>query len=301
MEALQKTDKSDVFNVSTRFKQVEVLRSQLGLPSIDIATYGATAESTLDTPTIGIEIEMSWMQAFPDMAVEWQASTVRPAELKSYTSEYKMFHRQYDMHDRQLKPLLEQVQHVIPRVGKDAYWEFSFLPSKHIGISIAELQTLYDASILHNGIPYATHMTVAEIDNDRDAFAFLCGLELSGGSTAERIETAFSSSKGSWARKGRGGLLKRAPSELMGNDTEGYEFRTLVARSFSQMTSLFHTAQQLAHIYKHSPEEWKAYRSHIESHLKNNDLSLSVWDQPRRDDTMWLAYGALLSQSKKDA
>jgi len=299
MEKLHRTDAKEVFNVTRRFEQIDSLRNHIGLVSIDHVAYGSQIVEPFDTPTIGIEIEMSWMQAFPAMAEKWKESTVRPNTLGVFSPAYREFHKTYDANDKALRPILEEIEHVIPRVGKDAYWEFSFLPSKHIGVSMAELQTLYDASILYDGIPYATHMTVAEIDNDRDAFAFLCGLELSGGSTPARIETAISSQKGSWARKGKGGILKRQPTELMGSDTKGYEFRTLVAQSAQQMSSLFHTAQQLANMVKNDPASWRAYRSHIESHLKAHNLALSTWGQPRQNQPQWLAYSKLLSDNTK--
>ena len=292
MESLKPTKQSEVFTVEKRFEQIHSLRERLGLVPLEIISYGSAIDTL--SPTIGIEIEMSWMQAFPDMGAKWRDSLVRPSELHSYTPEYKAFTREYDQHDSKLRPVLEQVQKVIPRVGRDAYWEFSFLPSKNIGVSIAELQTLYDAQILHDGIHYATHMTVAEIDNDRDAFAFLCGLELSGGSSMDRIESAIHSTKGSWSRKGKGGILKRQPSELMGDDTDGYEFRTLTTTSLSQMTSLFLTARQLVLMMKNDKKEWERYRTHIESRIRDNDLLLKTWDKPTIDMSPWQKYAKLV-------
>ncbi|HEY8886328.1 MAG TPA: hypothetical protein VIM31_02385 [Candidatus Microsaccharimonas sp.] len=294
MDRLRPTEKNAVFNVEKRFSQVSRLRQSLGLQPIDTAAYLGSATQFTHAPTIGIEIEMSWMQVFPELAAPWEAEGVRPSQLDHSSPEYKQFSKIYDRLDRKLKPTLEEIQNVIPRVGRDAYWEFSFLPSKHIGITMAELQTLYDASILRDDVPYATHMTVATIDNDRDAFAFLCGLELSGGSTAKRIETAIQSQKGSWARKGTGGLLKRQPFELMGSDKDGYEFRTLVASSAQQMSSLLLTASHLAKMYQEDPTSWKKYRSHIESHLRSNGLNLSPWGRPQSNQVPWLKYAELL-------
>jgi len=295
MESLRHTEQDEVFDTIKRFEQIQSLRTNLGLDPLPIVSYGSEIDLST-SPTIGIEIEMSWMQAFPEMGARWNESSVRPHQLHTYTPEYKAFQNEYNQNDRALRPVLEEIQKVIPRVGKDAYWEFSFLPSKHIGVSIAELQTLYDASILNDETKYATHMTVSEIDNDRDAFAFLCGLELSGGSSTERIESAISSTKGSWSRKGKGGLLKRQPGELMGDDTDAYEFRTLVVTSSSQMTSLFHTAYQLANMMKNDKEEWLRYRNHIESYIKDNDLLLEIWGKPTIDSAQWQKYGKLLSK-----
>lgn len=294
MDRLRPTEKSAVFNVEKRFAQVDKLRKSLDLPAIHKDQYRGAAELFVDSPTIGIEIEMSWMQVFPDLAAEWDDKQVRPSHLDHASLEYKQFSKNYNRLDQKLKPTLEEIQNVIPRVGRDAYWEFSFLPSKHIGVTMVEVQTLYDAQILRDDVPYATHMTVATIDNDRDAFAFLCGLELSGGSTTERIHTAITSQKGSWARKGKGGLLKRQPFELMGSDTNGYEFRTLVATSAQQINSLLLTAHDLASLYQDNPTGWKAYRSHIEGRIRTEGLELASWERPQSNKIPWLKYAQLL-------
>lgn len=295
MDILRPTEKKAVFDVEKRFAQVDRLRQSLALPEIDSRQYMGTPEQFTLSPTIGIEIEMSWMQTFPELAAHYEDPDIRPIDLDHNSSEYKQFSKAYNRLDRKLKPTLEEIQNVIPRVGRDAYWEFSFLPSKHIGVTIAELQTLYDAQILRDDVPYATHMTVATIDNDRDAFAFLCGLELSGGSSTERIHSAMNSKKGSWARKGKGGLLQRQPFELMGNDTKGYEFRTLVTTSAHQLSSVLLTAHQLANMYQSDPLAWKQYRFHIESFLKENNLHLGAWERPQSNNIPWLAYAEFLT------
>jgi len=298
MDKLRPTEKFSVFDVEKRFHQISLLRRRLGITDVNSHEYLGTAEQFISSPTIGIEIEMSWMQTFPDLAAEWVDSPIRPSQLDSTSPKYKQFSKTYDKLDKKLKPTLEAIQQVIPRVGRDAYWEFSFLPSKHIGVTIAEVETLYDAHILRNDVPYATHMTVASLDNDRDAFAFLCGLELSGGSTPERIRTAITSQKGSWARKGEGGLMKRQAHELIGEDSNGYEFRTLVATSAQQMTSLLLTAHQLATMYQEDPTSWRSYRTHIESHLQSSGLNLSAWQRPALDSQPWLKFADLLNKTR---
>ena len=298
MEHLLTTPKSEVFSPDYRFKQIALLRRDLGLKDGNLSTYGESLPLQPDDTTIGIEIEMSWMQAFPDLAKDWQDSEIRPGQFDRRSPEFKQFNASYNSHDKALRPILETIQDVIPKVGYDAYWEFSFLPSKHIGVTLAELKTLYDAHVLRDGEAYATHMTVAGIDNDRDAFAFLCGLELSGGSNPARIKTAIESKKGSWARKGTGGLLQRRPDELMGDDTTGYEFRTLVARSSQQMESLLLTAQQLGSLVAHDPDGWRTYRSYIEDRLKSEGLALAAWQRPTLDSASWLKYANLLSSAQ---
>jgi hypothetical protein len=156
------------------------------------------------------------------------------------------------------------------------------------------LSLLYDAAILRNDQEYSLHMTVAGIDNDRDAFAFLCGVEQAGGTSPQRIIEAAHSKKGSWARKGKGGALKRRPDELLGDEEVGYEFRTLSAQSEAQMNTVLTTAAELSHVYVNDPEAWKAYRASIEHKLSEHELPLKAWPKPKDDATTWLAYSGLV-------
>jgi len=292
MESFRHTKNNELFNSSARFAQISKLRSALALPEIDTGIYADHSEQFIDSPTIGIEIEMTWAQAFPTLAEQWKGLKFQDSPLDRTLPE----NQEFDKLDQELQSKLTEVKKVIPRVGIDGYWEFSFHPSKHIGVTIAEAQTLYDASILHEGLNYATQMTIAGINNDRDAFAFLCALELSGGSSPERIESAATSLKGTWARKGKGGLLKRRPEELMGMDTEAYELRTLITTSSDQLTSLLLTAHQLAVMHQQDPDAWKEFRTHIESRVKAHGLNLTIWGHPRQNQGVWSKYGQLLSK-----
>lgn len=279
---------SELFNDSSRYAAIARLRKDLALPDY-------YPENPIYSPlSIGIEIEMTWRQAFPDLSQKYSES---PNKLGRFSREYHEFSQEYSKHDKQLLPLLQRIEPVIPRVGNDAYWEFSFLPAHNMGVTDAELAVLYDTCILRDGNDYSLHMTVAGIDNDRDAFAFLCGLEQNGGSTPDRILEAMHSQKGAWARKGSGGIVKRRPDELMGNSTVGYEFRTLVGKSQEQINATLSTAAHLSQIHE-QPEEWKEYRKETEGRLRAHGLEVKSWGSPRANEAPWLRYVELLDSVK---
>ena len=302
MERFLSTGPVEVFDTDRRFAQINNLRARLSnkhdipLSPLNPNIFGAQSDRYAEVPTMGIEIEINWRHVFPELSESWGES--RPKDADKDSPEYIAFSEEYNRRDGQLKPVLEDISKVIPHVGKDAYWEFSFLPTKHIGITLAELQTLYEAGILRDGESYATHMTIASIDNERDAFAFICGIEIAGGTTPERIASAYT--QGSYDRKGKGGIHIRHPDELIGDDTSGYELRTLVVTSLEQATRFILTASQLGEMYQNDPAAWANYRTHIWSVMESIGVPLKAWDMPRVNINPWVKYAEFLA-SKKDA
>lgn len=298
-----------VFDPEVRLERLSKLRANLGLS----ATHYSVEPVMSDLPSIGIEIETTWDQIMSDMHEEWLNSDTRPSQLHEHSLDYVQWAKRYNNNDRILKPLLQSITPVIPRVGFDAYWEFSFNPTKSITPLAAELAMLYESGIrrtrnrplttglLSEGIPYATHMTIAGITNDRDAFTILCNLEQAGGSSPERIEKAMSSKKGSWAQKGYGGLRRREAYELQGADTSAYEFRTLICTSAEQMTRLLHLGQKLAHTCLTNPTEWRDIQLKTEDTLRTNGLPLSAWGHPNQQPEIWNTYASILETSKKES
>lgn len=279
--------RNDVFDDVLRFDAINRLRQELSLCSLD-------TPDVIESPlAIGIEIEMTWRQAFPNLAKKWPVDGPSPRDLDPNSETYRRFSEEYDANERILKPLLTQVQAVIPRIGADAYWEFSFLPTRNINVTIAELALLYEANILSDDMDYSLHMTVAGIDNDRDAFAFLCGLEQAGGTSADRIYEAAHSKKGAWSRKGTGGIMRRRSNELIGDDEVGYELRTLVCRTQEQINRILYKATDLTHLLQDG-DGWKIFRKNIETSLHKQGLELKAWGRPKEDPTPWLAYAKLL-------
>ena len=265
------------FDTAYRLRRINALRQLWSLEPIEdfLVSTGST---------IGIEIEMTWPQAFPNMS-KWDRANIRPWELPRDSDEYEQFSADYDSNDTQMRPLLEQVQSIIPRIGRDAYWEFSFLPTKNSQILVHETSMLYEKSILRDDIPYAMHVTMSDIDNERDAYAMLMMLEMEGGATHERLTSNIG-----WARKGDGGLRKRTANELLGIDSCAYEFRTLVCLGVEHLQSILSLAQRLSIIRFESPKVWAELRSQLEEKLKQQGLPVSKWDSPTDNPGLWQQY-----------
>lgn len=283
-----------VFDSGVRFAHLNTLRRDLELEPFQ--SPDATHDSSL--PTAGLEIEMTWRQAFPDMHHRWLNAANSPHDLDRLSAEYRDFSRQYSQNDKRLKATLEKIRPVIPRVGFDSYWEFSFRPTTDHRVAEAELRTLYDAKVLFEDIPYPTHMTVAGAMSPRDAGAILCILEREGGTTPERLESVARSKKGSWARKGIGGMRERSAGELEGADQSAYEFRTLVTTSPEQMSRLFKLGQEMAHACLHDERAWLAERTRVEAWLKSAGLPITPWAHPNQEEhaEVWRAYAKLLAE-----
>lgn len=291
---LKRINQNEIFDTSLRMKQVNTLRETLRLPLLEIPS-----EDTADTialPTIGLEVEMTWRQAMQDMHERWLNAPDSPNDHDPRSETYRTFDRAYDQNNDKLMPLLHSVTPVIPRVGSDAYWEFSFLPVKNTSVADAELSTLYDANILFEDIPYATHMTIAGIPSTRDAYAILCLLEQAGGTTKTRLDSARTTKKGTWTQKGAGGLRHRTAGELEGSDTTAYEFRTLVTTSPEQMQRLVTLGQEMAHLCLTHPTAWKQTRATVENSLKTRGLPLKSWAAPKYDPLTWQGYHELIHQ-----
>ena len=285
--ALERLGDNALFNISARFAHINALRDSFELDPLEIPSTQLDSNS----PTAGIEIEMTWRQAFKDMHDPWLHSDVIPRyELDINSAEYKAFHADYTRNYTQLIPRLHSVTPVIPRVGDDSFWEFSFRPTKDPAVAHAELTTLYDADILFEDIPYPTHLTLAGIPSIRDAAAILCRLEQEGGTTPERLASPEHTKKGTWMQKGMGGIRKRYSTELEGDDTVAYEFRTLVTTSPEQMDRIFRLGQELASTCLHHPDVWKKERDAVEASLVAQGLPLRMWGHPNREPLVWKSY-----------
>ena len=284
---LERLGDHELFDTPARIAHLNALRSHLGLTALETPLFPIDSS----TPTAGIEIEMTWRQAFKDMHDPWLHSEIVPRyDLSINSAEYKAFHANYTRNYTTLIPRLHSLTPVIPRVGEDSFWEFSFSPTKDPQVAHAELATLYDADILFEDIPYPTHLTLAGIPSIRDAAAILCRLEQAGGTTPERLASPQHSKKGTWMQKGMGGIRKRNTHELEGNDTVAYEFRTLVTTSPEQIDRIFRLGQELAYTCLHSPAAWKQERDKVEASLVAQGLPLRMWGHPNREPLVWETY-----------
>jgi len=290
-----------IYNRRYRMRKTQAMRQQLGLEPYQDASLHNDELDTPRTVSVGIEIEMTWQDVMPELARQWQDSDKRPRDFPSSSDEFKTFSADYNAQDIVLKPVLQHIiQPTIPRVGTDAYWEFSFLPTRDVEVTAAELSSLYEANILSEDHEYSLHLIVSDIPSNRDAFALMTFLELNGGTTPQRLMQAAHSKKGSWARKGIGGVRKRYGYELIGADT-AYELRTLSATSFETTIQLLRTAQLCTELMN-SPDDrdfrtWVDIRNRMERFLVENDLPLEAWKSPKTDIAVWQRYAALIGNS----
>jgi len=275
------------FDDAYRLRRINALRRRWGLPDWELHV-----ESARSDVSIGIEIEMTWVQAFPPMRAEWEGSEVRPRQLLTDSDRYRTFAAQYDENDRKLRPVLEEAKKLIPRVGTDAYWEFSFLPTRNLQILEAEVSTLYDKDILQEGQEYATQLTLAGITTESDAAAILMIMETEGGTTLERLTKATG-----WFCKGTGGVHKRNANELLGGDTSAYELRTLVTTSPEQLIHVVGIAQDLAGLVRDDPDKWNEIKHGLKTKLEAAGLPWGSWPLPDEDADLWHGYcAAFISQ-----
>ncbi len=274
----------DVFDDLGRFERLNKVRQRLGLSAIDAQSAPS------DLPSIGIEIEMTWDQAIPDLREAWYKNPVRPTSLDKRSPEYKTFSRLYRLGDRAVQSKLRQVRGIIPQVSPDSYQEFSFYPTRNAHVLAAEAQTLYDIDILSDTIEYPLHLTISDVPSHHDAMALLCQLELSGGTTPDRITAPLHKRSGSWAQKGTGGVLKRTNHELIGNSQNAYELRTLAATSPDQIHSILDTAQATVVMQNHDTLSWHSVRQMIRRRFEAQDLPWTPWEDAREHPEVWDAY-----------
>lgn len=280
------------FDPEYRLGRLNQLRVELGLSPLSIEFEAPQGVS------VGIEIEMMWWQAFEDMS-HWGDSQLRPRDLDQSSEEYKQFAADYDRNEQQILPLLQEIEAVIPRVGNDAYWEFSFLPTRHPEVLKAELDTLFELGVLRTDQDYATHLTVAGVHNRRDAFMLLTAAELAGGTTSDRLLLPTRQVGGAWSRRydTTGGMRHRAAHELYGPGSSGYEFRTLTTSSAEQIHQVIRVVQELATSSLYHEARWLEQRRILEKVLVDNNLPLSDWPHPQDDPTYWQRYAELIRQA----
>lgn len=278
---------SEMFDPYAREQSIAWLRDTLQLEPRPVE-----ADPALMSPlTVGIEIEETWRQALPKLGGEWEQKSYTPKQILN-SDEWDAFNKAYNEEDHQVRPVLTSILPAIPSPGNDAYWEFAFYPSKNLNYTKMEADSLFEAGLLRNGCEYPLHLTVAGVHTDRDAYTFASALELSGGTTQERLAKAATAKAGAWAQKSTGGTRKRRADELSGDDMVGYEIRTLSVTSNEQLTRTLGTAAHIAMLYT-SPD-WAEFQKDIEGQQKAAGLALEPWPRPKLDNTPWLLYGKMV-------
>jgi hypothetical protein len=281
------TPSFDVFDDTLRMKRLNGLRHRLGL-----AAFEDIVQSEPDVPSLGIEIELTWDQAIPELREQWLGNSLRPASLNPHSRQYKEFRKLYAQGHRRIQQQYRKIKDVFPQVSEDAYKEFSFNPSRNVRVIASEVETLYDMDILTEGTEYSTHLTISDVTSDYDAYALLCLLEMNGGTTVNRITAPSRSRTGSWAQKGAGGILKRRPEELIGGTQIAYELRSLVTTDPEQLASVLETAQNTVVDQNHHREKWELQRRAIKKSFEAAGLIWTDWDDPRQPSEIWNGYAA---------
>ena len=283
---------SELFDSHTREESIHWLRKTLALPP----KLTETDPALVSPLTVGIEVEETWRQALPALGAQWPAERGSPRNVLN-AEELAAFYAAYNLEDAAVQPILSSIMPAIPSPSFDSYWEFSFYPSKDLNYTKMEVDSLYDAELLRDIHEYPLHMTVAGIQNDRDAFTFVSALEMSGGTTKERLACAAIARAGAWAQKSIGGIRRRRSDELSGSDTTGYELRTLCASSQEQLARTLAKAAELATLYTSS--DWHEFQVEIEQQQRSAGLQLVPWPKPREDAVMWERYAGQLIETQR--
>jgi len=285
---MRSLNEREIFDPFAREQSISWLRETLTLPPLPIER-----DPALMSPlTAGIEIEETWRQALLILGTEWSNREGSPKNILN-ADEWMAFTKAYNEEDSRVRAVLESITPAIPSPSMDAYWEFSLYPSKNLNYTKMETDSLFDAGLLRDGFEYSLHMTVAGLSTDRDAFAYASALEMSGGTTPSRLGRAALARSGAWAQKSNGGIRKRRADELNGDDTTGYEIRTLCVTSQEQLTQTLGNAARIATLY-HSAE-WGEFVKDIEGRQKAAGLVLAPWPKPKVDNEPWATYASLVA------
>lgn len=284
---MRNLNEREIFDPFAREQSIAGLRETLHLTPAPIERNPAL----MSPLTTGIEIEQTWRQALPVLGEVWNRRAGSPRNILN-ADEWKAFTTAYNDEDARVRSILESITPAIPSPSMDAYWEFSFYPSKNLNYTKMEADSLFDAGLLRDGFEYSLHMTVAGLSTDRDAFAYASALEMSGATTPTRLASAALAKSGAWAQKSTGGIRRRRADELSGDDTVGYEIRTLCVTSQEQLVRTLAQAARVATIY-HSGD-WTEFVKDTEGRQRAAGLSLAPWPKPKLDNSQWELYASLL-------
>lgn len=282
----------EVFDGVLRLRRNNQMRQQLGLEPNATELIGARL------PSVGIEIEMAWHQALPELAAKWPNPSDRVKD--STSAGHAEFLEDYARADRTMKEMLAITMPYIPS-SPDAYWEFAFMPSEDSDVIAAEVKTLYDAEILRLGTEYATHLTITGLKKYEDAHIILWELEHNGGSSAARIEQAIHDPVGSWSVKSRGGVRRRWPRGMVGKpEGKAYELRSLITTSPEQIAYVMRTAQLLVQEAVQEPGVWEERRQAVKAECLKLGLEWGPWQKPKNAPEFWGRYALAIAESTQN-
>ncbi len=158
--------------------------------------------------SIGIEIEIKFRHAFPDVF----KSHVLTNNLEAINDIIKDKEALY----------FKTIECGIP-LGADKYWEFSFTPVHNTSLLVDQIEILSYANLIPSG-DHSLHITIGGIDKSEKSYWILRIMEL----LYIKKERVISMN---WNKKGLGGILERI--------YQGYEMRTLTMSRDTDMDELF--------------------------------------------------------------
>jgi hypothetical protein len=248
--------------------------------------------------TIGAEIEIHWRTLIPEHE-RWFTEPY-----SSFSNEKKRsFDELCDGIDRELKHRYQTtVDAGIPNGRKcqtDGYHEFAHRPVNWYGTLGDEIGLLFDAGLIPRGFEHPLHLTLGGLTNSREMTLLAVAIELSGGSSAERMR-APSHTRPSWSRKSWYGISERPASELERGYTTGIELRALLASDNEQVRQTMRTAHVLGTglfdrqqgLKTPVADTWQGVREETLRLLKSRGLA-SDWDNPMKEGRYWAEYGKL--------
>jgi hypothetical protein len=82
--------------------------------------------------------------------------------------------------EKEILPKLKTVTALgIPK-GRDGYWEFAHLPTRHVETTLAEIGTLRSIGLLPNNQKHSLQITLGGLKRNKDVYMLLGILEISG-------------------------------------------------------------------------------------------------------------------------
>ncbi len=208
--------------------------------------------------------------------------------------------RGFDAVDAQYREQIAGVFGERIKRGTDGYTEFALRPAYEYEALVPVVEGLYEEDILRRGEAYPLHVTLGSLPCDSRVGLLLMAVELAGGTTPDRIVQ-----KGTWEQKGIAGVLGRKAHELAFDMTTGVELRSLAATSPEAVARAMRMAQYGGAILlgrlaaeARAGETWRELYHLLTYSAQERGLDANrKWQNPSREETVWIQFGILLADS----
>jgi hypothetical protein len=247
---------------------------------------------------VGIEIEVPWKAYFPKLHREFLGEGRTYTDLSWFQK--RALTSACRKEEETLLPRLRQTEVCGIVRGKDPYWEFVLPAVGQLGITYQLLEALVCADVLPWG-PYSLHLTVSGPLSQARAFVILFLLEALYVRPV-RIQSSLVG-RGTWSRKGKGGIFRKERHKLQHGSPSAYELRSLeLPETLSECRTLFRDFARLAHLLcdMDSPGARHCVRE-VRELLASHDLPFSEWGNVKEEQRLWEKYWKSLPTLKKEA